>query len=403
MAAINLVVATGRIGREGCGYGMITGQGNGQGGREHGQKCDQLPGARDIENPDHRKYIASVWGVPEESIPHKGLSYMDLLEAIHDRRIRGLLLLCSNPLVSAPDHNFVREALEGLEFFAVIDFFMSETARYADLVLPGALMEEDDGTTTSVEGRVIHHQQAVDPPHAARQDWKIICDLAARLGVKDKFFYGSPREIFEELRVASRGGVADYYGITWEKIDRNLGVFWPCPTLEHPGTPRLYEGGKFGHPDSKAHFQPVEWRPQKEEPDDEYPIILTTGRVVAHYLSGSQTRRIGALVEQCPQPYCELHPRLAEKLGIAEGDFVKVESRRGSLTVRASVVRTIRPDTVFVPYHWPLDRAANNCTIRALDPISRIPEYKACAVRLKKLAKPDDDTHPLTPEAGGLR
>lgn len=349
MAALNLVTATGRIGREGCGYAMITGQANGQGGREHGQKCDQLPGARDIENPDHRRHIAGVWGVPEESMPRKGLSYVDMLEAIHDRKIRGLLLICSNPLVSAPDHNFVREALEGLEFFAVIDFFMSETARYADLILPGALMEEDEGTTTSVEGRVIHHRQAVAPPPAARQDWKIICDLAARLGATDKFLYGSARDIFEELRVASRGGVADYYGITWEKIDDNLGVFWPCPTLDHLGTPRLYEGGKLGHPDGKAHFQPVEWRPQTEEPDEEYPVVLTTGRVVSHYLSGSQTRRIGALVEQCPQPYCEIHPRLADKLGIGDGDFVKVESRRGWLNVRASVVYTIRPDTVSCP------------------------------------------------------
>jgi assimilatory nitrate reductase catalytic subunit len=403
MAAINLVVATGRIGREGCGYAMITGQGNGQGGREQGQKCDQLPGARDVENPEHRKHIASVWGVAEGSIPHKGLSYVDLLEAIHDKRIRGLLLLCSNPLVSAPDAGFMREALEGLEYFAVIDFFMSETARYADVILPGALMEEDEGTTTSVEGRVIHHRKAVNPPPGAREDWKIVCDLAARLGEQDKFTYQSPRAIFDELRVASKGGVADYYGITWEKIDQQLGVFWPCPTVEHPGTPRLYEGGKFGHPDGKAHFQPVEWRPQKEPPDDEYPIILTTGRVVSQYLSGTQTRRIGALVEQCPQPFCEIHPRLAEKHGIADGDFVRVESRRGFLNVRASVVRTIRPDTVFVPYHWPLDRAANNVTIRALDPVSRIPEYKVCAVRLKKLDRLDDGTHQLAPEAGGLR
>src|SRR5262249_265169 len=198
MAAINLVVATGRIGREGSGYAMITGQGNGQGGREHGQKCDQLPGARDIENPEHRKYIASVWGVSEESIPRKGQSYVDILESIHGQRSRGLPLICSNPLVSAPDLDFVRQALERLEFFVVIDFFLSETARYADVVLPGALMEEDEGTTTSVEGRVIHHRQAVDPPLAARQDWKIICDLAANLGAKDKFTYRSARDIFEE-------------------------------------------------------------------------------------------------------------------------------------------------------------------------------------------------------------
>jgi assimilatory nitrate reductase catalytic subunit len=403
MAAINLVVATGRVGRPGCGYAMITGQGNGQGGREQGQKCDQLPGARDIENPAHRAHMAEVWGVPEDSIPHKGLSLIPLIEAMHEGKIKGLLSICSNPMVSLPDTNYVRAALEKLEFFATIDFFMSESARYADIVLAGSLMEEDEGTTTNVEGRVIHHRKVVDPPPGAMVDWKIICELAARLGVAEKFDYDSPREIFEELRRASRGGVADYYGITWERIDKENGVFWPCPSPEHPGTPRLYEGFKFGHEDGKAHFQPVEWRPSAETVDEDYPIILTTGRVVSQYLSGSQTRRIGALVDQYPQPLCEIHPRLAHKLGIVEGDFVKVESRRGSVTVRASVVKTIRPDTVFVPYHWPLDRAANNCTLRAIDPVSNIPEYKICAVRVMKAPAPKDKISELEVQAGGVR
>lgn len=403
MAAINLVVATGRIGKEGCGYAMITGQGNGQGGREQGQKCDQLPGARDIENPDHRKYIAGVWGVPEESIPHKGLSMVPIVEAVHEGKIKGLLAISCNPMVSLPNNSYVREAYEKLEFFCQVDFFLSESARYADVVLAGSLMEEDEGTTTNVEGRVIHHQKAVSPPADARVDWKIICDLAARLGAADKFRYNSSREIFEELRLASKGGIADYYGITWERVDREKGVFWPCPSPDHPGTPRLYEGGKFNHPDGKAHFQPVEWKPAAEETDSEYPIILTTGRVVSHYLSGTQTRRIGALVDQYPQPVCEIHPLLATRLGIAEGDFVKVESRRGSVTVRANVVKTIRPDTVFVPYHWPLDRAANNMTVRAIDPISNIPEFKICAVRVSKVSPPHDALAELPMEAGGVR
>src|SRR5215468_2293670 len=403
MAAINLVVATGRIGREGCGYAMITGQGNGQGGREQGQKCDQLPGARDIENPEHRAYIAEVWDVPEPSIPHKGLSFIPLIEAIHEGKIKGLLSICNNPLVSLPDNTYVREALEKLEFFCVIDFFMSESARYADLVLAGSLMEEDDGTTTNVEGRAIRHRKAIDPPPGARVDWKIICDLAARLGYAEKFNYNSPREIFEELRIASKGGVADYYGMTWERIEQENGVFWPCPSPGHPGTPRLYEGYKFGHPDGKAHFQPVDWKPAAEEPDRDYPIVLTTGRVVSQYLSGSQTRRIGSLVDQYPQPLCEMHPQLAQKLGVGEGDFVLVESRRGSVTVRANVVKTIRPDTVFVPYHWPLDRAANNCTVRAIDPVSNIPEYKICAVRVSKVPPPHDSVAALEMEQGGVR
>ena len=402
MAALNLVVATGRIGREGCGYAMITGQGNGQGGREQGQKCDQLPGARDIENPQHRRHAAEVWGVDEASIPRKGLTAYEIIHAIHAGKIKGLLSICFNPMVSLPDNDYVRRALEKLEYFAVIDFFLSETARYADVVLAGSLMEEDEGTTTNVEGRVIHHRKVVDPPADARVDWMIICDLAGRLGVPDKFQYSSAREIFNELRLASRGGIADYYGITWERIDREYGICWPCPSLDHPGTPRLYEGNRFAHADGKAHFQPVEWRPAAEEPDEEYPIILTTGRVVAHFLSGTQTRRIEALVKQSKEPKCEMHPRLADRLGIAEGDFVKVESRRGCTTVPAMIVKTIRPDTVFIPYHWPLDRAANNCTIGALDPVSKIPEYKICAVRVSKVPRPQDVIARLEPQAGGL-
>jgi assimilatory nitrate reductase catalytic subunit len=381
---------------------MITGQGNGQGGREQGQKAEQLPGSRDIENPDHRRYIAGVWGVAEESIPHTGLSVVPMFEAIHEGRIKALLSFCFNPAVSLPDGNFVRQALERLQFYANVDFFMSETSRYADVVLPAALMEEDEGTTTSVEGRVIHHRRAVSPPGEAKEDWRIICDLAARLGAAEKFPFTSSRAIFDELRIASRGGVADYYGITWDRIDEQMGIFWPCPEEGHPGTPRLYEGWRFGHADGKAHFAPVEWRPAAEEPDAEYPIILTTGRVVAHYLSGTQTRRIGGLVKQSPEPRCEIHPKLAATLGVADGDFVRVESRRGHVVVPAMVVRTIRPDTVFIPYHWPHDRSANNLTVHAIDPVSNIPEYKICAVRVSKTDRPTDSLATLPPQAGGI-
>ena len=264
-------------------------------------------------------------------------------------------------------------------------------------------MEEDEGTTTNVEGRVILHRKAVSPPGEAREDWKILCDLAARLGQGERFNYSSTKEIFNELRRASKGSVSDYSGMTWERIEKHDGIFWPCPEETHPGTPRLYEGGKFGHPDGKAHFMPVEWRPSAEMPDVEYPIILTTGRVVSQFLSGTQTRRIGALIDQYAQPRCEMHPRLAETLGVADGDFVKVESRRGNVVVRAMVVKTIRPDTVFVPYHWPLDRSANNLTVRAIDPISNIPEFKICAVRVSKVDRPTDPIAMLEVQAGGVR
>ncbi|HEY7547506.1 MAG TPA: molybdopterin oxidoreductase family protein [Blastocatellia bacterium] len=394
LGAINLVLASGRIGREGCGYATITGQGNGQGGREHGQKCDQLPGGRDISNPEHRAYVAEVWGVDPNDMPGAGVDAYEIFRKIDRGEIRGLLSICFNPKVSLPDSQFVTRALEKLEFYTAIDFFLSETAHHADIVLPGSLHEEDEGVVTQIEGRVIKINKAVDPPADARQDWRIIQDIAKELGRERGFTFSEPREIFEELRVASRGGIADYSGITYEKIERQQGVFWPCPSEDHPGTVRLFEkgsmnpvakgAGRFYFHDGKARFNVSVYTPPTEDVDDEYPIILTTGRVVSHFLSGEQTRRIGPLVDQYPEPRVEMHPRLAEKLKIADGDWVTVESRRGRVTLRAQVVVTIRPDTVFIPYHWAGNQSVNLLTISAQDPISKIPEYKVCAVRVSK-------------------
>jgi assimilatory nitrate reductase catalytic subunit len=306
------------------------------------------------------------------------------MNAIHTGEIKALFSICFNPLVSLPNAAFTREALEKLEFFAVTDFFMSETARYADVVLAGSLQEEEEGVTCSAEGRVIHIQKAVDPPGNARCDSEIICNLARRLD-KEKFFsFKTSREIFDELRDASRGGHADYYGITYEKIDAQKGVFWPCPTLDHPGTPNLIENGVSFYPDGKCRFQVAEWRENGDPVDDEFPVVLTTGRVVSQYLSGTQTRRIGGLVDIYPEPRVEIHPKLAEQYGIADRDLVTVSTRRGEISVRASVVRTIRPDTVFIPYHWPDEKSVNWLTHRTLDPRSKIPEYKVSACRIRK-------------------
>lgn len=384
LSCINLVLATGRIGRPGCGYGTITGQGNGQGGREHGHKCDQLPGNRDITNPEHRRYIAEVWGIAESEMPGKGMTAEEIIEHMHSGDIKGLLSICFNPVVSLPDAAFTKEAFSRLEHYSVIEFFLSETARYADIVLPGTLHEEDEGTSTSAEGRVIRIRQAVTPPGEARKDWHILLDIAHRLGRGQYFPYESAEDIFNDLRVASHGGTADYYGITYQKIEENYGVFWPCPSLDHPGTPRLFEDRKFYTPDGKAHFNVVEYRPPAEVTDDEYPVVLTTGRVVSQYLSGTQTRRIGSLVDQYPEPLVEIHPTHAARLGVLSGDLVTVETRRGQVTLKASVVTTIREDTVFIPYHWADEKSANLLTIRALDPVSKIPEFKVCACRVSK-------------------
>ena len=314
----------------------------------------------------------------------KGIPAQEIIEEIHAGTIKGLLSICFNPAVSAPDTNFTSEALDKLEFYAVIDFFLSESGQHADVVLPGSLHEEDEGTSTSGEGRIIKINAAVTPPGEARLDWQILLDIADRLGRGEHFQYENTEQIFEELRLASAGGTADYRGATWDRIEAEHGLFWPIPEVGHPGTPRLYEGGKFFHPDGKARFHGIAWRESAEVVDDDYPVWLTTGRVVSQYLSGTQTRRIKALVDQYPEPLCEMHPRLAETLGVVDGDLVTVSSRRGDITLPANVVNTIRPDTVFIPYHWPGGKAANQLTNRAVDPVSKMPEFKVAAVRIVK-------------------
>ena len=417
LGTINLVLASGRIGKPKSGYGTIVGQANGQGGREHGQKCDQLPGLRDISNPDHRRYIAGVWGVDEQELPGPGVDAYELFRKIDRGEIKALLSICFNPKVSLPDNAFVTRCLEKLEFFAVIDFFLNDTAWHADVVLPGSLHEEDEGTVTQVEGRIIKINKAVDCPGDAREDWRIIQDIATALGRPHGFTFEHPRAIFEELRIASKGGVADYSGVTYEKITQHLGVFWPCysedprtgaPIDDHLGTPRLFEpgsynpvargSGPFYFPDGRARFNVADYRPPVDDANEEFPIYLTTGRVVSQFLSGTQTRRIGPLVKQYPEPRIEMHPRLATKLGLADGDWATAETSRGTITLRAQVVTTIRPDTIFIPYHWPGRKSPNQLTVAAQDPISKIPQYKVCGCRVRRADGPPEYAATLEPQ-----
>jgi len=416
LGTINLVLASGRIGQPKCGYGTIVGQGNGQGGREHGQKCDQLPGWRDISNPDHRRYIAGVWGIEEAQLPGPGVDAYEMFRKIDAGEIKGLLSICFNPKVSLPDNAFITRCLDKLEFYVSIDFFLNDSARHADIVLPGSLHEEDEGTVTQVECRVIKINKAVECPGEARQDWRIIQDIAVALGRPHGFTFDSPRAIFEELRVASKGGVADYSGITYEKIEQQMGVFWPCYSedpetgkpVDHPGTPRLFEpgsynpvakgSGPFYFPDGKARFNVAEYRPPVDDASAEYPVYLTTGRVVSQFLSGTQTRRIGPLVKQYPEPRIEIHPRLAATLGIADGDWATADTRRGSVTLRAMVVTTIRPDTIFIPYHWAGEKSVNQITVAAQDPISKIPQYKVCGCRVRRAEGPPAYASVLEPQ-----
>ena len=364
LAWINVALALGMVGRPGAGYGCLTGQGNGQGGREHGQKADQLPGYRRIDDPAARAHVAGVWGVEPEALPGPGRSAYELLDALGtDDGPSAMLVFGSNIVVSAPNASHVTERLESLELLVVCDIVMSETAAMADVVLPVTQWAEETGTMTNLEGRVVLRQRAITPPSGVRSDLDVIAGLASRLSTVP--FATDPEEVFAELGRASAGGPADYSPITYDRIRDEGGVFW--------GGERLF-GSAFAHPDGRARMYAVEHRGAAEQPCADYPVHLTTGRVLAQYQSGAQTRRVRALPDG--GAFVELHPLLAGRLGIDDGASVRVSTRRGTMTAPARVVTTIRPDTVFVPFHWV---GANRLTNDALDPASKMPEFKVCA------------------------
>jgi assimilatory nitrate reductase catalytic subunit len=385
LAFINLILALGKAGKPFCGYACMTGQGNGQGGREHGQKADQLPGYRKIDNPAHRAEIAAVWGIEADELPQAGLSACELLSALGtDGGIRCLLVMASNIAVSAPEARQLIERLKALDLLVVADIFLSETAALADIVLPIAQWAEDEGTMTNLEGRVIWRRRAKEPPPGVWTDAQILKDLADRLG-RGCYFTADVRETSAEFRRATAGGDADYSGITVERIADEDGVFWPCPSADHPGTPRMFLD-RFATEDGRARFHAVEHRAAAEVPDEDFPYVLTTGRVLAQYQSGSQTRRVAELNAAAPEPFVEIHPETARGLRIAEGDLVILTTRRGRAIVKARLTRDIRFDTLFVPFHWGGVGSANALTNGALDPVSRIPEFKVCAVKIEKAA-----------------
>src|SRR6195952_337394 len=346
-AWINLALALGLPGRPGSGWGTVTGQGNGQGGREHGQKADQLPGYRSLADPAARAHVAGVWGIDPDDLPMPGRSAFELLDALGtEGGVRTLLVLASNVAVSAPDARPGISRLKDLDFLAVSDFFLSETAELADVVLPSAMWAEEDGTMTNLEGRVIRRRKALDPPADVPDDLQLLATLAERLG-SGKHFSGDPETVFEELRRASAGGIADYSGISYRRIDDEQGVFWPCPSGDHPGTPRLFTE-RFATPDGRARFLRVEHADAHELPDREHPYVLTTGRVLAQYQSGTQTRRSRSLQLVAPVARAELHPDLARLHGIAQDDVVELVTRRGRARFTATLTDGIRPDVVFV-------------------------------------------------------
>jgi assimilatory nitrate reductase catalytic subunit len=386
-ACIDLALALGLPGQVGSGYGALTGQGNGQGGREHGQKADQLPGYRRIDDPAARNHVAAVWGMAADDLPGAGRSAVELLAAIGTAGgPRALLVHGSNLVVSAPSADAVRRRLRELDLLVVSDVVPSETAQLADVVLPVTQWAEEEGTMTTLEGRVVRRRRAVAAPDGVRSDLDVLAGLADRLGFPDAIAT-APCEVFDELARASAGGPADYSGITYARLDEDEAIFWPCPaidgSIDHPGTPRLFLDN-FPTPDGMAHFVAVDHRPPIDDLRPDAQVYLVTGRVLQHYQSGAQTRRVPELAAASPEPFVEVHPDLATRIGVEEGDAVTVTSTRGSATASARITDSVRPDTVFMPFHWSGPGSANLVTNDALDPTSKMPEFKVCAVAVSR-------------------
>ena len=382
-AAINLALVLGFIGAERGGYGAITGQGNGQGGREHGQKADQLPGYRMITDPVAREHVAAVWGVDSALIPGAGKPAIELLNSLGTPGgPKALFVHGSNVLVSAPDASVIRRRLESLDLLVVCDFVPSETALLADYILPVTQWAEEEGTMTGLEGRVLRRRKAIDPPGEVRSELEIFAALAGRLDAPGIWSI-DPREVFDELALASKGGRADYSGISYDRLDSGEALYWPCTGATHPGTPRLFQD-RFPTADGKANMVAV--RPTRPADDvrAEAPIYLVTGRVLQHYQSGAQTRRVAKLNDSMPHAYVEIHPNLAQRIGVEGIENIAIHSKRGSMIAQARISNDIRPDTVFVPFHFADEGMVNAVTNAATDPISGMPAFKVCAVQIER-------------------
>ncbi|WP_428391201.1 molybdopterin oxidoreductase family protein [Lichenicoccus sp.] len=382
LAFINLALALGHAGRKHCGWGCLTGQGNGQGGREHGLKSDQLPGYRRLDNTQHRAEIARIWDIDPDTLPPPGLHATAMIEALAEPGgIQALLLMGSNLLVSAPASRGLAERLDRLALFVACDHFLSESSKRADIVLPVTQWAEESGTMTNLEGRVIRRVQAAIPPEGVRSDIDILAGLAKRLGGA-RHIPANPEAAYDELRRASAGGIADYGGITLERIAAEDGVFWPSRDADAPDARRMFLS-RFGHDDGRARFCAAKAGAASEMTDRQFPLYLSTGRVLAQYQTGAQTRHVPELAHAEPSVFVEIHPDTASLSGIIEGASALLTTERGSGVFRARLTRDIRRDTLFVPFHWGGEASVNRLTSDAIDPISKIPQYKLCAVRLE--------------------
>jgi len=374
MSIANLAMLTGNVGRAGSGINPLRGQNNVQGACDMGALPNVFPGYQAVTDAEKRAKIAEVWGVAE--LPSQvGLTVVEMINAASEGKVKAMYITGENPMVSDPDIGHVKQGLENLQFLVVQDIFLTETAKLADVVLPSACWAEKEGTFTNTERRVQRIRRAIDPPGESRPDWEIVCELARVVGAGQLFPFTSPSEIFDELRKVT----PQYAGMNYERLNQPDGLQWPCPDESHPGTPILHTK-QFTR--GKGKFHAVAYREPAEEPDSQYPYILTTGRVMSQFHTGTMTRRSPALNNEFPEAFVEVNPEDASKLGIEDGDWVEVASRRGKIEIKALVSDKVKPGVLFIPFHF-AECAANVLTNPALDPIAKIPELKVCAVAIQ--------------------
>ncbi len=372
IATANLAMLTGNVGKLSAGVNPLRGQNNVQGAGDIGALPNVYPGYQSVADPAIKDKFERAWDAFLSDNP--GLTITEMFDGAYEGTIKAMYIIGENPPLSEPNANHAIEALKRLDFLVVQDIFMSETAELADVVLPAASSAEKDGTYTNTERRVQRVRKAIEPVGDARPDWLITCQIAQKMGING-FEFESPSEIMEEIASLTPA----YGGITYERLEQG-GLQWPCPTPEHPGTPILHIG-IFSR--GKGHFVPLEYKPSAELPDEEYPLLLTTGRNLFHWHTGTMTRRVGGLDDLLGEGWVDINPTDAEKLDIAHGDRVKITSRRGSVTARANVTDVSDQGVVYMNMHF-AESAVNVLTNPALDPVSKIPEFKVSAVKISK-------------------
>jgi formate dehydrogenase major subunit len=371
---IALALLTGQVGRPGTGLHPLRGQNNVQGASDAGLIPIVYPDYRPVGDEATRRFFEDLWGTPLD--PERGLTVVEIVHAIHRGAIKGMYIMGENPAMSDPDVQHAREAFAKLEHLVVQEIFLTETAFYADVVLPATAFPEKTGTFTNTDRRVQMGRQALRPPGEARPDWEIIQEIARRMGLD--WNYRNPADVFAEMRQA----MPSLQGITWDRLEREDAVTYPCDAEDQPGQEVIFGDG-FPTPSGRGRLVPAEVLPPDEMPDERYPMILTTGRLLEHWHTGAMTRRATVLDAIEPSAVAHLSSRDLKRLGLAPGDPVRVTTRRGTIELAARVDRDVPPGLVFIPFCY-AEAAANLLTNPALDPFGKIPEFKFCAARVER-------------------